>query len=107
MNTLCQIGSTLLTRAINLASAMQYALISLTILAVYAPVGRLSMLPTVHADTENLAQNATKADLLEAYALDICGMAFTTNIPSVIVNTFGPIAYCKCMLACLWLLPPF
>ncbi|KAM0259643.1 hypothetical protein ACHAQJ_003222 [Trichoderma viride] len=76
------------------ASARQYALISLSILTVFAPLDQLSMLPRVCDDVGSVAADANKADLLEAYALEICGIAFTTNIPSVLVNSFGPIAYC-------------
>ncbi|KAM0561241.1 hypothetical protein ACHAPJ_003119 [Fusarium lateritium] len=32
--------------------------------------------------------------LLEVFALEICGIAFTAKTPSVLVNAFGPIAYC-------------
>lgn len=38
---------------------------------------------------------AGKEDLLEQIGLEICGIAFTCNDPSVLVNAFGPIAYCK------------
>ncbi|EGR46150.1 uncharacterized protein TRIREDRAFT_30166, partial [Trichoderma reesei QM6a] len=56
--------------------------------------GQLSMLPAVNANTAITGHAADKDDLLDAYALEICGIAFTTNIPSVVVNSFGPIAYC-------------
>ncbi|KAI1173035.1 hypothetical protein F4777DRAFT_590108 [Nemania sp. FL0916] len=36
----------------------------------------------------------TKEDLLEQIGLEICGVAFTSNDPSVLVNAFGPISYC-------------
>ncbi|OTA08673.1 hypothetical protein A9Z42_0003740 [Trichoderma parareesei] len=55
---------------------------------------QLSMLPAVNASTGITGHAADKDDLLDAYALEICGIAFTTNIPSVVVNSFGPIAYC-------------
>jgi hypothetical protein len=77
------------------ASARQYLLVSLSILAVSAQPGQLSMLPAVNANTAITGHAADKDDLLDAYALEICGIAFTTNIPSVVVNSFGPIAYCK------------
>lgn len=79
----------------KLASARQYALVSLSILAVFAQPDQLSMLPAVGSDIGIVGREANKEDLLNAYALEICGIAFTTNIPSVIVNSFGPIAYCK------------
>lgn len=37
----------------------------------------------------------TKENLLEHIGLEICGIAFTSNEPSVLVNAFGPISYCK------------
>ncbi|PTB62607.1 hypothetical protein BBK36DRAFT_1162864 [Trichoderma citrinoviride] len=76
------------------ASARQYLLVSLSILAVFARPDQLSMLPPVDAGTSIASHAANKEDLLDAYALEICGIAFTTNIAAVIVNSFGPIAYC-------------
>lgn len=78
-----------------LASARQYALVSLSILAVFAPPDQLSLLHSVANDVGIVGHESNKEELLDAYALEICGIAFTTNIPSVIVNSFGPIAYCK------------
>lgn len=77
------------------ASARQYLLVSLSVLAVFALPNQLSMLPAADADTGIIGHAANKEDLLDAYALEICGIAFTTNIPCVLVNSFGPIAYCK------------
>jgi len=37
----------------------------------------------------------TKEDILEHIGLEICGIAFTSNEPAVLVNAFGPISYCK------------
>jgi len=37
----------------------------------------------------------SKEQLLENFALEICGIAFTAKVPSVLVNAFGPIAFCK------------
>ncbi|KAM6484635.1 hypothetical protein HDV62DRAFT_303678 [Trichoderma sp. SZMC 28011] len=76
------------------ASARQYALVSLSILAVLAPPDQLSLLHSVANDVGIVGHETNKEELLDAYALEICGIAFTTNIPSVIVNSFGPIAYC-------------
>ncbi|KAF4877202.1 Kanamycin B dioxygenase [Colletotrichum siamense] len=36
----------------------------------------------------------TKEEVLEACGLDLCGLAFTANMPAVVVNAFGPIAFC-------------
>ncbi|KAL7813895.1 hypothetical protein V8C44DRAFT_44283 [Trichoderma aethiopicum] len=76
------------------ASARQYLLVSLSILAVFAQPDQLSKLPVVNASISLTGHTADKEDLLDAYALEICGIAFTTNIPCVLVNSFGPIAYC-------------
>lgn len=45
----------------------------------------------------------TREELLEQCGLDICGIAFTANTPPVLVNSFGPIAFCKCFD--VWLAP--
>ncbi|KAH8900013.1 hypothetical protein GQ53DRAFT_790522 [Thozetella sp. PMI_491] len=71
------------------AAALHYHLVSLSVLAVYAAPSQLTELLQM---TEGRV--TTRADLLEQYALDICGIAFTTNSAPVIVNFFGPIAYC-------------
>lgn len=91
------VGSPLLilVLASYLASARQYALVSLSILTVLAPPDQLSLLHSVANDVGIVGHETSKEELLDAYALEICGIAFTTNIPSVIVNSFGPIAYCK------------
>lgn len=96
----------LLTLEPQLASARQYALIALTILAAFAPLNQLSMLPSVCDDAELITADVSKGDLLETYAIEICGIAFTTNIPSVLVNSFGPIAYCKPLLLTIHSPPP-
>lgn len=49
------------------------------------------MLPGVYVDADTITADVSKGDLLEAYAFEICGIAFTTNIPSVLVNSFGPL----------------
>lgn len=70
---------------------MHYYLILLIILATHAPEDRLKdlrLLCVLGHDSDNMDV------LLEAQALDICGIAFTAKTPSVIVNAFGPISYC-------------
>lgn len=81
--------------ATQLASARQYALLALNILTACAPLNQLPMLPEICDGSEKIIGDVSSGDLLEAFALEICGIAFTTNIPSVLVNSFGPIAYCK------------
>ncbi|KAF6830117.1 phytanoyl- dioxygenase [Colletotrichum plurivorum] len=36
----------------------------------------------------------TREAMLDRLAVDVCGVAFTANVPAVLVNSFGPIAYC-------------
>lgn len=40
-------------------------------------------------------EGQSKELFLEYFALEICGIAFTAKVPSVLVNAFGPIAFCK------------
>ncbi|KAL7921002.1 hypothetical protein ACQKWADRAFT_321710 [Trichoderma austrokoningii] len=76
------------------ASARQYVLVALTILTAFSPLNQLPLLPGVCDGSDSISGDISKEDVLETYALEICGIAFTTNIPSVLVNSFGPIAYC-------------
>lgn len=77
------------------AAAIHYYLVSLSILVQWLGHGQ-----------ENLAifqkETGTKElnvqDILERHALDICGSAVTSNAPTVLVNAFGPISYCKASL---------
>lgn len=74
---------------------MHYYLISLSILAE-----QLASDP--NGFEVFLEETGTKEfqveDILEKYALDICGSAFTLNTPTVLVNAFGPISYCKSVI---------
>lgn len=72
---------------------MHYYLVCLTILAVYAPPHRIDDVRSL--DSSRSGAHTTKDDLLEHWALDICGIVFTSKIPTVIVNAFGPMAYCR------------
>lgn len=73
------------------ASAMHYFLTACCILAVFASPPLIPFLPPAHhgADT----QGRSRDDMLEAYAAEICAIAFTTRDPSVLINAFGPISY--------------
>lgn len=73
------------------AAAMHYFLIATTILCQHAPNGSTS---TLYRPPE-LSDDADTEILLDHYALRICGIAFTTNIPSVLVNAFGPMHFCE------------
>ena len=77
---------------LSTAAALHYHLVSLTILATYAGPSQMADLLLMSG-----GRVASKQSLLEQYALDICGIAFTTNSPPVLVNAFGPMAYCKCL----------
>ncbi|KAL0783075.1 hypothetical protein CaCOL14_000981 [Colletotrichum acutatum] len=75
------------------AAALHYQLVAATILCFHANPHQLSSLQsTLH---DRLGPQDTKDDILEYLALDVCGVAFTANTPSVQVNAFGPIAFCE------------
>lgn len=70
---------------------MHYFLVACAILCLNAP-------PQYLAELYNATQfesASIQQDLLETYATDICGIAFTTNIDAVLINAYGPIAYCE------------
>jgi hypothetical protein len=70
---------------------MHYYLVALTLLITCTSnTSLLSILDFLGYEDETLSRE----DLLDDLALEVCGIAFTAKIPSVIVNTFGPIAYC-------------
>ncbi|KAM0343430.1 hypothetical protein ACHAPU_008611 [Fusarium lateritium] len=73
------------------AAILHYYLVALTILSVHTPpssIDGLDSLGIIGLELES------KEQVLETLALEICGIAFTAKIPSVLVNAFGPIAYC-------------
>ncbi|KXJ94714.1 hypothetical protein Micbo1qcDRAFT_202540 [Microdochium bolleyi] len=39
-------------------------------------------------------ESVNREDFLEAAAMEVCGLAFTSNSPAVIVNAFGPMSFC-------------
>ncbi|KAJ8126577.1 hypothetical protein O1611_g7062 [Lasiodiplodia mahajangana] len=78
------------------AASRHYSLVSLAVLTIYAPT-------TMQVDELALRASSmgflvgtvtTREDLLEHIGLEICGIAFTSNEPAVLVNAFGPISYC-------------
>ncbi|WYZ36661.1 hypothetical protein EsH8_II_000167 [Colletotrichum jinshuiense] len=74
------------------AAAAHYQLVSTTILCIHATRERVADL---HALLRDRGQTGdTREDALEKLALDVCGVAFTANAPAVLVNAFGPIAFC-------------
>ncbi|KAF7561237.1 hypothetical protein G7046_g2908 [Stylonectria norvegica] len=74
------------------ASAIHYYLVSLCVLAALGPAERLQSLPRSNNALDS--PEPSRAEILEEYALKICGIAFTTRITPVLVNAFGPISYC-------------
>ncbi|CAG9944725.1 unnamed protein product [Clonostachys rosea f. rosea IK726] len=76
------------------SSTMHYYYVTLTILALHLPdTQRLERLKAIDAFPRDNTL-LTKQQFLHNIALDICGIAFSSKIPTVLVNAFGPIAYC-------------
>ncbi|KAK1986230.1 hypothetical protein LZ30DRAFT_706158 [Colletotrichum cereale] len=75
------------------AAALHYRLVSITLLCYHAPPERLPDLRAL-LDDDHTKTSITGRDVAEALALDVCGVAFTTDAPAVQVNAFGPIAFC-------------
>lgn len=78
---------------IILASAMHYFLTSICLLATCAPEDQLIHIAGLIQIGS--AETPSKKDILETCSIQLCGIAFTTNTPSVLVNAFGPMFYCK------------
>ncbi|KAI1311637.1 hypothetical protein F5Y03DRAFT_391187 [Xylaria venustula] len=78
------------------AASRHYCLVSLAILAIHAQTAmQVNDLISLAAETGFIVATITaQGDLLEQIGLEICGIAFTSNEPSVLVNAFGPISYC-------------
>ncbi|KAI0161462.1 hypothetical protein GGR57DRAFT_359111 [Xylariaceae sp. FL1272] len=78
------------------AAAYHYYLVCLTMLAMCAPSpSHFDKLQNVCSVMGMVMDGIVdREDLLENIALEICGVAFTSNEPSVLVNAFGPIAFC-------------
>ncbi|KAI1269546.1 hypothetical protein F5Y18DRAFT_414509 [Xylariaceae sp. FL1019] len=78
------------------AAAYHYYLVSLAMLATCAPSpARFEDLKSVSSRMGMVVDGIVGGeDLLENIASEICGVAFTSNEPSVLVNAFGPIAFC-------------
>ncbi|KAF5676991.1 hypothetical protein FHETE_1893 [Fusarium heterosporum] len=73
------------------AAILHYYLVALTIISVHTSPNGIDGLD--YLDHIEIEGESTK-NILETLALEICGIAFTAKIPSVLVNAFGPIAYC-------------
>lgn len=68
---------------------MHYVLVALFILANVVPESMLGLVEALSPLTQSLNEG-----ILEPWALQICGIAFTSKSSTVLVNSFGPMAYC-------------
>ncbi|RKK46087.1 hypothetical protein BFJ66_g8732 [Fusarium oxysporum f. sp. cepae] len=73
------------------AAILHYYLVAMTIVCIYTSPKSLEGLGGL--DLPEL-ESQSKEQFLENFALEICGVAFTAKVPSVLVNAFGPIAFC-------------
>ncbi|KAI1117482.1 hypothetical protein F5Y14DRAFT_402761 [Nemania sp. NC0429] len=78
------------------AASRHYFLVSCAVLAIHAqnPLEVNGLMSFASSMGILIGTVTTKEDLLERIGLEICGIAFTSNEPSVLVNAFGPISYC-------------
>ncbi|KAH7151673.1 hypothetical protein B0J13DRAFT_246189 [Dactylonectria estremocensis] len=74
------------------ASVMHYYFTTLVVLIVHSSTEGFQDLQSLDLHEYDLK---AKEDLLEAMAMEICGIAFTKKTPSVVVNAFGPMSYCS------------
>lgn len=84
------------------ASARHYRLVCIAILCNHASTSEQisDLIPLLEASQE-VDQCTTREEILERCAVEICGIAFTANSPPVVVNCFGPIAFCQSCPVCL------
>lgn len=75
------------------ASALHYELVCVTILCTEATPANITLLKALRYDTQDIG--GTRTEILENCGLDLCGIAFTADTPPVLINAFGPIAFCK------------
>lgn len=74
------------------ASALHYELVCVTILCTEATPANITLLKALRYDTQDIG--GTRTEILENCGLDLCGIAFTADTPPVLINAFGPIAFC-------------
>ncbi|KAF4817933.1 Kanamycin B dioxygenase [Colletotrichum siamense] len=74
------------------ASALHYRLVCVAMLCAQAAPKNVAKLRQLLEHDHKMGD--TKEEVLEACGLDLCGIAFTANMPAVLVNAFGPIAFC-------------
>lgn len=78
---------------LSIASIMQYYLIALMILGIQVPPDQTEGLLQLSPHPPKASTPTDYA--FDKWALEISGIAFTTKQSAVLVNSFGPIAYCK------------
>lgn len=78
---------------LGIASALHYELVCVAMLCTKATLENLGLLKTLRSNTNEVGD--TRGNVLENCGLDLCGIAFTADAPPVLVNSFGPIAFCK------------
>ncbi|KAM0306510.1 hypothetical protein ACHAPM_001081 [Fusarium culmorum] len=65
-----------------------YSLVTMTFICLHGQLEAPDDLDTLDLEA------SSKEEMLEKLATEICGIAFTAKVPSVLVNAFGPIAFC-------------
>ncbi|KAH7038144.1 uncharacterized protein B0I36DRAFT_237958 [Microdochium trichocladiopsis] len=78
------------------ASAWHYFLVALCVLSSRAPAQKrqADIIELASSYQPHFSECKGREEFLEAAAMEICGIAFTSNSPAVIVNAFGPISFC-------------
>ncbi|KAM0236062.1 hypothetical protein ACHAPO_005286 [Fusarium lateritium] len=71
-----------------LAAILHYYLVTMTFICLHGRLETLEGLGILNLEV------GSKEQILENFAREICGIAFTAKISSVLVNAFGPIAFC-------------
>lgn len=74
------------------AASAHYTLVALSIMANIMPEPMTTMVEALDPLSGSPGQHTH--NLLERWALRICGIAFTSKSSAVLVNSFGPMAYC-------------
>ena len=79
---------------VTLVAAWHYYHVSRTLIAS-RELETMQMIRDPLPDVSNAIMSS-----LNDYAMEICGLAFTSNSTSVMVNAYGPIAYCNATTTC-------
>jgi hypothetical protein len=77
-------------------AALHYQLVCIAILCTKATPENMARMKTLTLIKNHMEEfGESKEEMTERCGLDICGIAFTTNSPPVLVNAFGPMAFCE------------